>query len=194
MDGGIDAAQGAALHGARRRLRMTQGQLAAAAGVSERTVRRAERGLPLSDEVARSLCAVLGLDAASVGGADRDAGRPAGPSLPSLRYMRTGELGDRLFARSLWSWAGGAHPLLGIQVVLLAVWADGNHSTKLLLPLIPVATAVGMWLVARKEGCTPRQCLEVLQGKRFLDGCPTRLDERVAILRASDLAPRGTVA
>jgi transcriptional regulator with XRE-family HTH domain len=52
---------GQVLHAARRRKRMSQEHLAAAAGVSVRTIRRAERGEQISDESLRSLCATLEL-------------------------------------------------------------------------------------------------------------------------------------
>ena len=55
------------LHAARRARRMTQAQLANAAGVSPRTVRRMESGLDASDESLRCVCAVLGLDCGSAG-------------------------------------------------------------------------------------------------------------------------------
>lgn len=55
---------GKALREARRGQRMTQAHLALAAGVSERTVIRAERGVAVAAESWRSICAALGLDAA----------------------------------------------------------------------------------------------------------------------------------
>ena len=55
--------QALALRAARQKLCMTQEILAGAAGVSARTVMRAERGDEISAENLRAICAVLGLDA-----------------------------------------------------------------------------------------------------------------------------------
>lgn len=55
--------QGTAIRAARIAKRMTQAHLAAAAGVSEKTVRRAESGDRLQVENLRALCATLDLDA-----------------------------------------------------------------------------------------------------------------------------------
>jgi len=65
------------LRRARASARMTQRHLAAAAGVSERTVSRAERGDSVAAESVRALCAVLGLDAAALP-APKEAGQDAG--------------------------------------------------------------------------------------------------------------------
>ena len=51
---------------AREGRRMSQAHLAAAAGVSRRTVIRAEQGLEIQDETLRCLCSVLGVDACAV--------------------------------------------------------------------------------------------------------------------------------
>jgi transcriptional regulator with XRE-family HTH domain len=51
-----------ALTAERKRNCMSQGHLAEAAGVSRSTVQRAERGMPISAENARSICAVLNID------------------------------------------------------------------------------------------------------------------------------------
>ena len=59
--------QGVAVRGARVAKRMTQAHLASAAGVSEKTVRRAENGDRIGHESLRALCAVLDLDATSLG-------------------------------------------------------------------------------------------------------------------------------
>ncbi len=170
-----EARAGNALAEARRHLRMTQAHLAAAAGVSERTVRRAERGLPLTDEVARSLCAVLGVDVSLLGGTPPVAPVPLAPR----RYVRPGEVGIRIFGRYVYAWIGGLHPLLGFQITLLPVWACGNHETKLLLPLMSLASAIMLYHSARQSGCGHGEAVEVLQGKRFVDGEPVELDERV---------------
>ena len=57
--------QGTTVRAARAKLRMTQASVAAAAGVSVNTVKRAEAGHPVQDETIRNLCAVLGLHVAS---------------------------------------------------------------------------------------------------------------------------------
>ncbi len=58
--------QGEAIREARVAACMTQEHLAKAAGVSEKTVRRAERGDRISAENVMALCACLGLDAANL--------------------------------------------------------------------------------------------------------------------------------
>ena len=55
-------AQGDIIRDSRTKQRMTQAMLAQAAGISSKTVVRAEAGAPLSDEVLRAICAVLGLE------------------------------------------------------------------------------------------------------------------------------------
>ena len=62
--------RGAALAGARDRMVMTQEALAAAAGISVPTVKRAEAGRPVQAETLRALCAVLGLDCRDLVGAE----------------------------------------------------------------------------------------------------------------------------
>ena len=51
----------------RTRRRMSQAELAVAAGLVRSTVQRAEAGMPVSGESARALCSVLGLDASALG-------------------------------------------------------------------------------------------------------------------------------
>lgn len=58
--------QGLAIRGARLERRMTQAHLAGLAGVSEKTVRRAECGDRLQADSVRALCAALGLDASEL--------------------------------------------------------------------------------------------------------------------------------
>jgi len=71
------------LRQARKRARMTQAHLAQAAEISEKTVRRAEAGTPVSDETYRALCSVLGLGA-------QDAPSPeAMPSRPPVPVTAT---------------------------------------------------------------------------------------------------------
>ena len=65
------AEQGVAIRAARIAMKMTQAHLAAASGVSEKTVRRAEAGDRIGPESLRSLCAALGLDATALR-AERD--------------------------------------------------------------------------------------------------------------------------
>jgi transcriptional regulator with XRE-family HTH domain len=55
-----------AIRQAREAARMSQAHLAAAAGVSKRTIIRAEQGLRIQDENLRCLCSVLGLDARDI--------------------------------------------------------------------------------------------------------------------------------
>lgn len=66
MPEGLHLTQAEAIREARARARMTQEHLARAAGVSEKTVRRAERNERISHENLRALCAVVGLDALSL--------------------------------------------------------------------------------------------------------------------------------
>ncbi len=58
--------QAEAIRAARTGRRMTQAHLAEASSVSSKTVIRAETGRPVSDENLRSICSVLGLDAAAL--------------------------------------------------------------------------------------------------------------------------------
>jgi len=58
--------QGLAIRGARLERRMTQAHLAGMAGVSEKTVRRAEGGDRLQADSIRAVCAALGLDASQL--------------------------------------------------------------------------------------------------------------------------------
>lgn len=58
--------QGLAIRGARLEKRMTQAHLAGVAGVSEKTVRRAEGGDRLQPDSIRALSAALGLDASEL--------------------------------------------------------------------------------------------------------------------------------
>ncbi len=176
---GDDATRGNALAGARQRQRMTQAHLARAAGVSERTVRRAERGAPLSDEVARSLCAVLGTDLSEV--PRTCGGTPAAPA--SRRPMSPAELGYRLFSRGTFRWVGGVHPFLMGLPILLTLAGGGPVQALVVLACI----LCGVWAMydaARRAGCTRVQAVEFLQGKRFVDGEPVEMDARVDALRA----------
>jgi len=66
---------GGLLRQARKRARMTQAHLAQAAEVSEKTVRRAEAGMPISAETYRALCSVIGTEHLSHGA---DAGHSCG--------------------------------------------------------------------------------------------------------------------
>lgn len=75
MSGNGKAGQGAfgaAVRAERMRRKWSQEALAASAGVSEKTVRRAEAGDPMSRETALSICSVLGLDIDGFGVADPD--------------------------------------------------------------------------------------------------------------------------
>jgi transcriptional regulator with XRE-family HTH domain len=58
--------QASALRQARETARMSQAHLSTAAGVSKRTIIRAEQGLRIQDENLRCLCSVLGLNASSL--------------------------------------------------------------------------------------------------------------------------------
>jgi transcriptional regulator with XRE-family HTH domain len=62
----MTAGQAGLLKEARVRRRMTQEELAGAAGLSARTVMRAENGRSVSADAVKALCAVLGLDAAEL--------------------------------------------------------------------------------------------------------------------------------
>jgi len=62
----ITISQAEAIKSARHARGMTQEHLAKAAGVSERTVKRAENGGTLSDETLLALAAVLGMDISSI--------------------------------------------------------------------------------------------------------------------------------
>jgi transcriptional regulator with XRE-family HTH domain len=82
----------ATISNARGAARMSQDHLAQAAGVSVRTVIRAEGGHPVSHESLRALCAVLGLEATDLDGnaAAADAGgHPGGLRAALSRLERT---------------------------------------------------------------------------------------------------------
>jgi transcriptional regulator with XRE-family HTH domain len=83
--------QAALLRDARNALRMTQRHLAEAAAVSVRTVMRAEGGKDISDENARSLCAVLGMDVGTL--------RTGGPNTPVSEDNAVSEGGDEPLPR-----------------------------------------------------------------------------------------------
>ena len=85
--------QGDATREARKRLRMTQGVLAGAAGVSRSTVQRLEAGLPIAHENVRAICAVLSLD---VGDID-----PPSPTKPVPSSVVSGPV--RWLPRRPWS-------------------------------------------------------------------------------------------
>jgi transcriptional regulator with XRE-family HTH domain len=106
--------------------RMTQEHLADAAGVSARTVQRAERGDPLSAEAARALCAVLGLDAAALPPRPATAGTDEGGAVAPAGGL------VRLMAR-LGKSTGAAEALGGLAGAAMAAWgaarlADGAAS------------------------------------------------------------------
>ncbi len=75
---GILVDQATAIQDGRARLKMSQEHLASAAGISARTVVRAESGFRVSGESLRGICAVLGLDSASLAPVEgsTDAGAP----------------------------------------------------------------------------------------------------------------------
>jgi transcriptional regulator with XRE-family HTH domain len=174
--------RGKAFLDARRRLRMSQGHLAGAAGISERTVRRAERGLPLTDEVSRALCSVLGMDLATLAAAPEVPSANAGSPVPGPREMVRSEFGVRMYTRSLTHWFGGLHPAILYPMVLLFLVGPPNRIALGILVGVPVALLMWMFQSARQEGCTRREAIEFMQGKRFCDGMPVDLDGRLIAL------------
>ncbi len=66
LNRGIAMDQARTLRQAREAARMSQAHLAAAAGVSKRTVIRAEQGANIQDESLRCLCSVLDIDASGL--------------------------------------------------------------------------------------------------------------------------------
>jgi transcriptional regulator with XRE-family HTH domain len=79
-----NSARGDALRAAREAKPWTQAQLAAAAGVSPRTVIRAEAGGDATAETLMALCAALGIDSGSLpsGGGEREGIAPAEAETP----------------------------------------------------------------------------------------------------------------
>ena len=75
---------------------MTQAHLARASGVSERTLRRAERGGDVGPESLRALCAVLGVPAAGV------AGMTDAPGIPDVTFEGDWTRERHTRAVSLW--------------------------------------------------------------------------------------------
>lgn len=122
--------QGQALRAARAKLKMTQSILAGASGLSERTVMRAEKGRPVSAENLRSLCAVLGLDAADLVRTEASAAPPAQEALqppsaahepPCVALPPSPERTVRRAVPGRWALAAAA-------AVLLAVGAGATAS------------------------------------------------------------------
>jgi transcriptional regulator with XRE-family HTH domain len=185
MDDSIDTTvQAAALRAARTRARMSQRHLAQAAGVSDRTVRRAEAGLPISDEVTRSLCAVLAIDARGLG-----ATGPTPPASHHLRPMQPVELGIRCFTHSLFRWVGGVHPVLFLfwLLSLQGLRPDALHLFFLMQALVHV-----LMLCIASKGCdTWSLRLRFLQGRVFADGQPVELRERRRLRIAEVARERG---
>jgi len=102
----VDAA--AMLVTARTQLAMSQQHLAMAAGVSRSTVQRAERGVGISAENARSICAVLNLDMA---------GHIASPDEPLPPVARPGGVTARLRYRFVGDLVVGLTMALGSVLV-----------------------------------------------------------------------------
>ncbi len=120
---------------------MTQAHLAAAAGVSSRTVMRAEKGEEISPESMRAICAVLDLDAASlpsgdarqvVEGREGDMRPPeqAAAPIPWRRLLRRPSV------------------FLGIPLGLVCGWLIWNSVPSIVLPGVyarhyPMAEVIG---------------------------------------------------
>lgn len=185
MDDSIDTTvQAAALKAGRARARMSQRHLAQAAGVSDRTVRRAEAGLPISDEVIRSLCAVLGIEARGLG-----APASAPPEPEPLRPMQPVELGIRCFTHSLFRWIGGVHPVLFLfwLLSLQTLRPGAIHLFVVMQILVPVL----MVCIAGKGCDTWSLRLRFLQGRVFADGQAVELKERRRLRIAEVARERG---
>ena len=77
MNEGILVDQAFAIQDGRARLKLSQEHLASAAGISARTVVRAESGFRVSGESLRNMCAVLGLDSGAIAPVKDDPGAAA---------------------------------------------------------------------------------------------------------------------
>ena len=164
--------QASALRSARTSARMSQRHLAAAAGVSDRTVRRAESGLPVTDEVVRALCSVLGLDVRAVA-APSIAMPDMAPNLSRRRDLHDYELRQRWFLHCMSRPCGGLHPILFFVMLFTMLWFKGPSLALFL------AFATAMYLFSRKCGATRRQAILFLRGHAFADGEPVDIIARV---------------
>ena len=157
--------QAAALRAARKALRMSQGHLAQAACVSDRTVRRAEAGHALTDEVMRALCSVLNLDASNLRPPD------GAPPEPRARELMGPEVHIRTFIYDVTKRVGGLHPLtflIILQWVLNVTWFTS----------FTLLAGIGMmWLFPRTHGATSAQSFLFMRGHAFADGSPTHVKE-----------------
>jgi transcriptional regulator with XRE-family HTH domain len=161
--------QGERLRVAREATRMTQSHLAAAAGVSKRTVIRAEQGANVLDESLRCICSVLGLDAATMA-------PPAG-SLPAAGFP--GRPNDRFwspaFKHALWNVAeaiAGLSCLILASVALDVPFASNGVPLAISFPLsmaLVVATLVSARVIYLTLGDLfvgdPRQLMAVMMGQ-----------------------------
>ena len=168
--------QAAAIRAARKAARMSQRHLAQAAGVSDRTVRRAEAGLPIAGESALALCAVLGLDVSALG--EVEVARPG--SVPG-RHMPLYELDVRLFVHKLLGGVGGLHPVMLPLVLACTLWLGALSACILVL------AAPAMYVFSRRYGATHAQAMGFVRGKSFADGEPVNLEGR----RRAQLAGMG---
>ncbi len=138
-----------ALREARDRIRMTQAHLAAAAGVSERTVIRAEQGKPVSAESERALCAVLGLHLSALAG--RKPGLPSSTPADCIAAMgetveweaRPGLAAWRA-ANAFRAWAALAAVLAGACTCAIAMAATAAFETPSVLPRALALSTAGI--------------------------------------------------
>ena len=131
--GGMDGDIGVAARRARKGLLLSQEQVADAAGVSVSSVARLERGDGVSDETLKAVCAVVGLDAAALRGAELVSPDPLpaarGPDRPS---------GRRRALRLAAAWALACVPLsligveLGVQASILGSAPQREGVTEML--------------------------------------------------------------
>lgn len=151
-----DVIQASTFVARRKALRMTQAHLATAASVSRSTIRRAERGLPVSYENVRSMCAVLGLDiaAAAVAG-DRGSHAPAPGLSEAVPVEVATSLGYPGLLHATGSlWTSFFFAVLSVMLVgpwmqgVVASWGKGTAWAQAwletLLPVHLVLVAVSM--------------------------------------------------
>lgn len=156
-------------------LRMTQGQLAGAAGLTRKTVIRAEAGSPVSFETLKAICAVLEIDSSTL---PPDPGHnarhvPAGgddpvPSVghPSPEDIPEDTHGEVLsifgFIREL------APSATALAVTDVRTWKQRYYRSRVRSPLITVAsTEADLRLLARRDALMFCMGLASLLGPMF---------------------------
>ncbi len=146
------ASPSSVLRSARLSRHMTQEVLASAAGVSSRTVIRAERGDEISVENLRAICSVLGLDAMEL--VRRPDTEPAGGAVESVAagaapiHMRLAALGAKVFPR-LATWRFSVAAIL----MLVPAYAGTDYALEW------VSTHFRPWEFADRQVSTVRGTL-----------------------------------